>query len=320
MKVNHRKKLISIIIPVYEEGENILLIYNEILKIWKNIDKKYEYEIIFVDDGSKDTTPEILEKLSNENKRVKYIQFSRNFGKEFALAAGFNNSSGDAVISMDADLEHPPNLILEFLDKWERGAEIIIGLKKNYSCYNFARRFLSLIFYKIQNFISETKISLQETDYRLLDKKVVNEFNKFRERARITRGLIDWLGFKKDYVYFYLQEKRCNKSKYNFLKLYKLAIETILSHSLFPLKLTGYLGIFITFLAIVLGLIVLVAKYILKTSWGLSITGTAILAIIILFSVGIILCSLGIIALYIANIQNEVINRPLYVIKKKKNF
>jgi len=314
------KRKISIVIPVYEEGEDVLLIYNEILKTWENIEKKYEYEIIFVDDGSEDLTPKILEELTDKDSRVKYIQFSRNFGKEFALAAGFYNSSGDAVISMDVDLEHPPELILDFLEKWENGAEVIIALRKNYSSSNFIRRFLSFIFYKIQNFISETKISFQETDYRLLDRKVVDEFNKLTERSRITRGLIDWLGFKKDYIYFSFKEKRRNKSRYTFLKLYKLAIETILSHSLFPLKLTSYFGIAITFFAMILAFVVLIAKYLLKTSWGLSITGTVILAILILFSLGIILCSLGIIALYIANIKNEVVNRPLYVIKKKKNF
>jgi dolichol-phosphate mannosyltransferase len=314
------KKLISIIIPAYNEGENIPLIYNELLKILKNLESKYDYEMIFIDDGSEDNTLEVLEDLANQNSQVKYIQFSRNFGKEMALTAGFQNAAGDGAISLDADLEHPPEFIPEFLEKWEKGGEVIIGVRKDYRPSNILRKFLNFVFYRMQNLISETKISSQETDYRLLDRKVIDEFNKLRERARITRGLIDWLGFKKDYVYFSVKQRKNRKPSYSFFKLSQLAIEAILSHSLFPLKLTGYLGVMITLFSGVLGAIVLITKYLLKTPWGLSITGTATLAILILFLVGIILCSLGIIALYIANIQKEVANRPLYVIKKKKNF
>jgi len=313
-------KLISIVIPAYNEEKNIPLIYDELLKIFDDLKEKYDYEIIFVDDGSQDKSPEILETLTNQNNKVKYIQFSRNFGKEIAISAGLRNVSGDVAISIDADLQHPPEFIPEFLQKWEKGGEVIIGLRKDYKTSSIFRKFCNFIFYKVQNLISEIKISPNETDYRLLDKKVIETFNKFTERGRITRGLIDWLGFKKDYIYFSVNERKDTKPGYSFVKLSKLAVETILSHSLFPLKLAGYLGVFITFFSGGLGLFIFIEKYLLRDPWHLAFSGIATLAVLILFLVGIILCTLGIIALYIANIQNEVTNRPLYIIKKKKNF
>jgi dolichol-phosphate mannosyltransferase len=302
------------------EEKNILVICDELLKTLKSLKEKYGYEIIFVDDGSDDKSLEILEKLTKQNNKVKYIQFSRNFGKGIALSAGLQNISGDVAISIDADLQHPPEFIPEFLDKWEKGAEIVVGIREKYDTIGIFRKFCNFFFYKLQNLISEVKIFSNETDYRLLDRKVVEEFNKFTERSRITRGLIDWLGFKKDYVYFPVKERKNAKPGYSFFKLSKLAIETILSHSLFPLKLAGYLGVIITFFSGCLGLVILIDKYLLNDRLIWNITGTAVLAVLILFLVGIILCALGVIALYIANIRNEVFNRPLYIIKKKKNF
>ena len=312
-------KLISIIVPVYNEEKNIPLIYQELVNVWSKLKDRYGYEVVFIDDGSEDKSPEILESLTDKDTKVKYIQFPRNFGKEIAVSAGLENVSGAAAILIDADLQHPPELIPEFLEKWQAGADIVTGIRSGYD-KGIIRKVCSFIFYKIQNLISETKISSNETDYRLIDRKVIDEFNRFTERSRITRGLIDWLGFKKDYIYFPAPQRKNSSPKYSFLKLSKLAVETLISHSLFPLKLAGYLGVFITLFSGGLGLFILIEKYLLKDPLGLAISGTATLAVLILFLVGIILSSLGIIALYIANIQKEVINRPLYVIKKKKNF
>ena len=313
-------KLISIVVPVYNEEKNISLIYRELLNVWTKLKDRYGYEIVFIDDGSEDKSPEILEGLADKNGNVKYIQFSRNFGKEIAVSAGLRYAVGQATISIDADLQHPPEFIPEFLNKWEKGAEIVIGTREKYDTVGVCRKICNFFFYKFQNRISEIKLFSGETDYRLLDGKVVREFNKFTEKGRITRGLIDWLGFKKDYVYFPAGERKNSKPGYSFLKLSKLALESILSHSLFPLKLCGYLGVVITLFSGIFGLIIFIQKYVLKTSWGLGVTGIASLAVLILFLVGVILSVLGIIALYIANIQKEVINRPLYIIKKKKNF
>jgi len=311
-------KLISIIIPVYNEEKNIPLVYGEIKKVWEDLKEKYDYEIIFVDDGSEDESLQIIEDLKSENDKIKFIQFSRNFGKEVATSAGINNAQGEGAILLDADLQHPPELIPEFLKKWEEGADIVVGVRNKNKSDSITKKVGSFFFYKIINRISDTQIVPQSTDFRLLDKIVIQEFNKFTERNRITRGLIDWLGFRRDYIYFDANERSNGEASYSTFKLTKLALSTMTAHSFLPLKLAGYFGIVIIMTSGPLGLFIFTEKYILKDPWGLSISGSAILATIILFLVGIILICLGLIALYIGSIQSEVINRPLYVIRKKR--
>ncbi|MCK5475310.1 MAG: glycosyltransferase family 2 protein [Candidatus Pacebacteria bacterium] len=311
-------KLISIIIPAYNEEKNIPLVYDEIKKVFENLKEKYSYEIIFIDDGSKDKSSQAMESLNAKDEKVKYIQFSRNFGKEAATSAGINNAKGDAALLLDADLQHPPKLIPEFLKKWEEGADIVIGVRNKNKSDGIIKKIGSSIFYKIINLISDTQIIPQSTDFRLLDKTVIQEFNKLTEKNRITRGLIDWLGFKRDYIYFNADERSIGEASYSTVKLVKLALSTMIAHSFFPLKFAGYLGIAIVSISCPLGLLIFISKYILKDPWGLSISGSAILATIILFLIGIVLICLGLMALYIASIQSEVINRPLYVARRKK--
>ena len=313
-------KLISVIIPTYNEEMNIPLIYKEIKEVFLLLMDKYEYEIIFVDDGSADNSVEVLEKLANLDNKVKYLEFSRNFNKEIATSAGIHHSKGDAVIMIDADLQHPVELIPEFIKKWEDGADIVIGIRTKNKGEGFIKKIGSYLFYKIMNLISDTKIIPQATDFRLIDKKVIKEFNRLTEKTRITRGLIDWLGFKKDFIYFKAKERYNGKAKYNNLKLAKLALSAVISQSLFPLRFGGYLGIFISFFSGILGLFILIEKYILNDPFDMNFSGPAILAVIILFLVGIILSCLGLMALYIGNIQKEVANRPMYIIRKKKNL
>jgi len=314
------QKLISIIIPAYNEEKNIPLIYGELLKIFDGLKEKYDYEVIFVDDGSQDESPEILENLTEQNNKVKYIQFSRNFGKEAALSAGLDAANGDAVLIIDADLQHPVELIPSFIEKWRRGAEVVVGVRNKNKREGLVKKFGSFLFYKIMNAIGETKITPRATDYRLLDKKVVLAFRRFTEHDRMTRGLIAWLGFKRDYIYFDANERINGKARYNKAKLMKLALSSMVAHSLFPLKLAGYLGIIITFLFGTAGFLLLVGKYIFNNPFARSFSGPAQLAILIIFLIGLVLSCLGLVALYIANIRNEVTNRPLYVIKKKKNI
>ena len=239
-----RKKLISIIIPVNNEEKNIPLVYGAVKTAFHNI-TNYSYEIIFVDDGSTDNSVNKIKKLANANENVFYLEFSRNFGKEIATSAGINNARGDAVIMLDADLQHPAGLIPEFIKKWEAGAETVVGVRNKNKGEGLIKKFGSFWFYKIINLISATKIIPRSTDYRLLDKAVVREFNRFTERNRITRGLIDWLGFKRDYVYFTANQRINGNAGYSVFKLTKLALSSFISLSLFPLKFAGYLGIII---------------------------------------------------------------------------
>lgn len=312
--------LISIIIPTYNEEKNIPLIYDSIINVWEKLKNNCSYEIIFVDDGSVDASIEILEKISDLDKNAKYLKFSRNFGKEVAISAGICHAKGNAAIIIDADLQHPPELIPEFIAKWKKGADVVMGIRKKNKGEGLIKKVGSALFYKIMNIIGETKIVPRETDYRLIDKKVIKEFKRFTERNRITRGLLDWLGFEKDYIYFDARERKNGKPAYSNLKLTRLAFSTFVGHSLFPLKFAGYLGVIITFFSGLLGLFIFIEKYTLKDPWDINFSGTAILAVIILFLIGIVLSCLGLIALYIANIHNEVVNRPLYIIRDKKNF
>ncbi len=310
-------KLISIIIPVYNEEKNIILLYRDLKQILN--EQRHDHEIIFINDGSQDNSSQELTKIANEDEKIRIIEFSRNFGKEVALTAGLHHCLGDACLILDADLQHPVELIPQFLNKWEQGNEIVIGIRKKTKT-NPAKKVGSYFFYKIMKKISDTEIMPNSTDYRLLDKKVITEFNKFTEKNRLTRGLIDWLGFKRDYIYFEAKARANGRANYSFLKLFRLALNSIVSLSLFPLKLAGYLGIFIMISSGLIGLFIFIEKYLLHDPWNLNFSGPAILAIIILFLVGIILSCLGLIALYIANIHGEVINRPIYVIRKKENF
>ncbi len=312
-----RKKLISIIIPLCNEAVNLPLIYAAITSVIDPL--PYEFELIFVDDGSRDESQNILKSLSKADKRIQVIELVRNFGKEVATTAGLNHCHGEAAIMIDADLQHPADRIPDFLHKWEEGAEVVVGVRKTSLLYGtLLRRIASRIFYRTMHYISDTAIVPNSTDFRLVDRIVIEEFNRFTERNRLTRGLIDWLGFRHEYVYFDVAKRQHGKAAYGNLKLIQLAVRSFVSMSLLPLKLTGYLGAIITILAAPLGLFIFIEKYILGDPWHMAITGSAILAVILVFLVGIILMALGMIALYIATIHGEVVNRPLYVVRRPR--
>jgi dolichol-phosphate mannosyltransferase len=313
-------KLISIIIPVHNEEQNILPIYQALIVQFKPLSPSYDYEIIFINDGSKDDSQSKIEELIKIDPAVKYLEFSRNFGKEMATTAGLHHAQGQAAIIIDCDLQHPPELINEFIAKWRAGADMVIGLRQKNQGEGLIKKIGSMIFYAIMNIIGESKVVFKATDFRLIDRKVIDEFNRFTEHDRITRGLLDWLGFKKDYIYFKAQPRLNGKTAYSPAKLLKLATSAFVSHSMFPLKLAGYLGILIIIFSGPLGLFIFVNKYLINDPLNFSFSGPAILATLNLFLVGIILSCLGLISLYIANIQNEVVNRPNYVIRSKINF
>jgi dolichol-phosphate mannosyltransferase len=311
------QKTLSIIIPAYNEEKNIPLIYVALVEVWKNI-PDYSYEFIFVNDGSSDGSAEAVKSIIDGDDRVRLVDFSRNFGKEIATTAGIHAAIGDAVMMIDADLQHPPRLIPEFISKWEQGAEVVTGIRKQHKGNNLIKSFGSSFYYKIMHSISHTSISSGETDFRLIDRQVVDAFNALTERARMTRALINWLGFKRDYIEFDADERANGVAAYSFSKLIFLALSSFVSHSLLPLRLAGYVGMIITSLSFLLGSVVFVEKYIFHDFLLWRITGSAQLAIINVFLIGIVLAALGLIALYIENIHQEVINRPLYIVRKNK--
>jgi len=311
-------KIISIVIPVYNEEKNIPLISAELLNVFSSI--KYDYEIIFINDGSKDKSQSVIENLAKTNSKIKGIDFSKNFGKEAATSAGLQYATGDAVIIIDADLQHPTSLIPSFIERWEKGSDVVIGLRTKNKGQSLMKRLCSFLYYKIINSISDTDIKSGATDFRLIDRKVVDEFNKFTEHERITRGLIDWLGFKRDFVKFEANERINGKASYSYFKLIKLALSSSISHSLFPLKIAGYLGVFITITFGLGGVFIFIQHYVLRDIGNWSISPIAQLAVLIIFFIGIVLVCLGLVALYIGNIRSEVSGRPLYVVRSAANL
>jgi len=312
------KRLISIVIPFYNEENNIPLVYRELKKILNNAN--YSFEIIFVNDGSTDNSSTELDKITAADHTVKVIEFSRNFGKEVAMTAGLDICQGAACILMDADLQHPVEMMHEFIKRWENGAEVVVGVRNKNKSEGLIKKAGSYLFYLTINAISETEITPSSTDYRLLDRIVIEEFKRLKEKNRMTRALIDWLGFKRDYVYFNANERLYGKPSYNYLKLFRLAVSSYISHSLLPLRIAGYLGIVITSFSILLGLVMFVDKFFLKDPYKMYFSGTAMLATIIMFLIGIVLSCLGLIALYIGNIHGEVVNRPMYIIRRRVNL
>jgi dolichol-phosphate mannosyltransferase len=309
-------KKISIITPTYNEEINIPLFYEQVKRILLPLSTKYDFEIIFVDDGSTDKTAEILKKLTDSDSKVKYLEFSRNFGKEMATTAGLNHCKGDCAILIDVDLQHPVEIIPKFITDWETGFEVVVGIRKSSKSDTFIKVFGSKLFYKIMSKISDTEMAPSSTDFRLIDRKVIDAFNQCTERERITRGLIAWLGFKRSFIEFEAKERVNGKASYSTLKLIKLALSSFVSMSLFPLKLAGYLGILIILISGLFGIFIFIEKVILGDPMGF--TWLSFLIIAILFLVGIILSCLGLIALYIGSISQEVSNRPMYVIRDKK--
>jgi dolichol-phosphate mannosyltransferase len=307
---------ISVIIPMYNEAENVLYIYNAVKKATHKL--AYEFEYLFVNDGSSDETAEHLQNLAKSDSRVVPIELARNFGKEIALTAGLHASTGDAAIMLDADLQHPPTHIPEFIRKWERGADVVVGVRKTYKT-SWHKRLMSRLFYSSINKISDITLVPHATDFRLVDRQVIGAFNQFTERNRITRGLFDWLGYRRDFVYFVAEERQHGKATYGFSKLIRLGVDSFVGHTLFPLRLAGYIGFFIMVVSIPLGIFVFINRYMFhNTLFGMYFSGNAIGAVISLFLSGVTLTCLGLMSLYIANIHQEVVNRPLYVVRPNR--
>lgn len=309
-----KRKLISVVVPVYNEAANVPLLIEELGKRADDL-KDYDFEFLLVDDGSRDNSVEAIQLAAARDHRVELIQLARNFGKEAAVSAGFSQTRGDAVIVMDADLQMPPKLMGQFIQKWEAGAEVVVGVfaKRNMSAI---RAFGAKCFYGIMQRIGHAKITPNATDYRLLDREVVDAFNELTERNRITRGLIDWLGYERDYIYFQQQPRQNGEPTYSFKKLIELAVNSFTSYSLLPLKIAGYLGMFILTVSIPLGVFLFIMRFTFHDPYNWGIHGPTLLAVLTLFLVGVVLACMGLISLYIAHIHAEVINRPLFIIRR----
>lgn len=306
--------LLSLIIPVFNEEKNITPLIKILLPILKN----YQYEVIFIDDGSIDKTVEEIKKYSSKNKNIKLISFTRNFGHQMALTAGYQFAKGDCVVSLDADLQDPPQIIPQMIEKWQKGAKIVYAKREKREGENFLKKQTAYFFYKIINFLSETPIPKEVGDFRLLDKTVVDFLNQLPEKARFLRGLVAWPGYKTDYILFTRKKRFTGTTHYPFSKMLNFALDGITSFSTKPLRLAIYFGFLTSFFSILVIVIKSVQHFIFKV--GDWLPGWASLFFSIVFLGGVQLITIGIIGEYVGKIYQEIQRRPQYLIKEKVNI
>lgn len=310
---------LSVVVPAYNESAGIKQFHKELLlPAIKGLTKSYE--IIYVNDGSKDSTLDELTNLAKNNKSVKVINLSRNFGKEIATTAGIFAADGDITVILDADGQHPPKLIPEFVNKWKEGAQVVVGIRNKEQHEGFVKAFGSKLFYRLFNGTSDAELVPRSTDFRLISREVREEFLKFSERNRITRGLIDWLGFNRAYIYFDSPERIAGKASYKTSQLFKLAANSFISLSLKPLFIFGWVGVAITLFSLLVGIFILIEQLLLGDPLNIHFSGPFILGVFTSFLIGIVLVSQAILAAYISHVHTQSQGRPLFVVDKKNSI
>lgn len=309
-------KKISVVIPMYNEEEVVKTSYLRMKKVLEEL-KQYDYEMIFVNDGSKDKTLQLLEEIAQKNEKVKILSFARNFGHQAAVTAGIRYVTGDAIVIIDADLQDPPELLPEMIALWEEGNEVIYGQRKSRKGESTFKLLTAKMFYNTLNALSDVEIPKDTGDFRLVDRKVIDVINSLPEHNKFLRGLFSWVGFQQKAYRYERQERQAGKTKYPLKKMWKLATDGIISFSTKPLKMVGGLG----FLTIILSIGILIyslLSYIFNLN-NLTPGWTSIMVAITLFS-GVQLLSIWVISEYIARIYDETRNRPEYIIDKKINM
>ena len=309
-------KKISVVIPMYYEVEVAQECYSKMTQVLLNI-KDYDYEIICVNDGSKDKTLPILEKIAEEDKKVKVISFARNFGHQCAVTAGLKYVTGDAIVIIDADLQDPPELIPEMLKLWEEGNEVIYGKRKTREGESKFKLLTAKMFYNTLNALSDVDIPKDTGDFRLVDRKVVDVINSLPEHNKFLRGLFSWVGFEQKAFEYERKERFAGKTKYPLKKMLKLASDGIIGFSSKPLKIVGGLGI----ITICISFIILIYAILSFTfKWNQLAPGWTSLMVATTFFSGVILISLWMIGEYISRIYDETKGRPQYIINKEINI
>ena len=309
-------KKVSLVIPMYYEEKVVEECYKRTKKVLESLEN-YEYEIVFVNDGSKDKTLDILEEIAQKDENVKVLSFSRNFGHQAAVTAGLKVITGDAIVIIDADLQDPPELIPDMLKLWEEGNEVIYGKRKTRRGESVFKLLTAKMFYKTLNALSDVDIPKNTGDFRLVDRKVVDAMNRLPEHNKFLRGLWSWLGYKQCAFEYERKERFAGETKYPLKKMLKLASDGIISFSSKPIKLVGLLGIISIAISFII-LIYALASYIFKLN-QLSAGWTSLMVAITFFA-GVQLLSLWIISEYIGRIYDETKGRPQYVVDKSINI
>ncbi len=304
-------KTISILVPSYNEAQSLELLHKEIVRVISTLEN-YKWEILFVNDGSRDNTMEVIKGLREKDGRISYVDLSRNFGKENAMLAGFDHAKGDAVIIMDADLQHPPAVIPEMIQKWEEGYDDVYAQRKTRGKESWLRKKLTKSYYRLLQSSSRVDVLPNVGDFRLLDRKCVDALCQMRESGRYTKGMYCFIGFKKIGVEFETQDRVMGESSMSYRKLINLALEGITSYTTAPLRWATFIGLIVSFLAFAYMVFVLIKALL----YGDPVAGYPTLLTVILFIGGVQLLTIGIIGEYLAKVFVEVKNRPVYIIKE----
>ncbi len=305
------KRKVSILIPAYNE-EAVLKILFERLMLLINSLPNYDWEILFVNDGSKDNTLLVLMQFRELDKRINILDLSRNYGKEVAMMAGFDYVTGDCMVILDADLQDPPELIVDMLQYWEQGYDDVFAKRNSRAGESFPKKLTSTIYYSVLQKLSKIPIQKDTGDFRLLDKSCIEALRKMRESQRYTKGLFSWIGFNKKEILFDRDPRAGGVTKFNYIKLLGLAIEGITSFTTIPLRLASFFGVLISIIAFVYMCYVLIKSFI----WSDPVPGYPSLMVVVLFIGGIQLLFLGFIGEYLARIFHETKNRPVYFASK----
>lgn len=306
--------VISVVVPVYNEEAVIHESYSRLDRVLKGLDEPYE--LIFVNDGSRDATAGIIRGICEADSCVRLIDFSRNFGHQTAITAGMDYASGEAVVVIDADLQDPPEVIPEMIAKWREGFDVVYGQRAQRKGETLFKRFTSAAFYRLLQRLTDVDIPVDTGDFRLIDRKVCDALKSVKERNRYVRGIISWLGFRQTGVEFIREERFAGETKYPFKKMLRFAFDAIASFSYKPLKLATYMGLTVSFAAFAYILVVVYQKLFTDT----TVTGWASTMAVNLFFNGVVLMMLGIIGEYIGRIYDEAKGRPLYVVREEVNF
>ena len=304
-------KKISVIIPAYNEEESLPLLYERMNELMNSM-KDYEFELLFVNDGSKDKTIEIIKEMREKDNRICYVDFSRNFGKEIAMIAGLDYATGDCVIFMDADLQDPPELIPELVKYWEQGYDDVYAKRRSRKGETWLKKFTSKMYYKVLQQLTSIEIQKDTGDFRLLDRRCVNALRKLRESQRNTKSMFSWIGYKKKEVLYDRDPRVAGKTKWNYIKLVDLAVDGITSFTTTPLRISTCIAI-PTFITLFIYFIYVIVKAFIV---DMPIQAYQAIILLILFFSGIQIMLFGIIGEYLGRIFNETKNRPLYLVNE----
>jgi len=306
------KKRISVVIPVYNEEGNVCVLYERLVRVIDSCGL-YDWQICFVDDGSKDGTWTCVETIAVSDSRVSALRLSRNFGHQAALLAGLHWAEGDAVVMMDGDLQHPPELIPTMVAEWEKGNDIVSTVREEPEDFSLAKKISSWLYYKLWHSFSGIEMREGSADFRLLSAGVLTEFKRFKEKALFIRGLVQWVGFKNVYVRYQADRRFSGASKYSLLKMLQLALAGITSFSALPLRFASMFGSIVAFL----GFLYAAYAIVMKVGYHVAVPGWTSILISVLFLGGVQLLTIGILGEYLAKVYDEAKDRPPYIVQNR---